>query len=542
MQCGIATIFVLGIIIFHADIVDVMNYNKPLVFSGSVVTPTKNVKPMKGMLILKTDLLDIDLHVILKEFETSFPNLRRDLLKENIDLSSCSHMLPLNTRKKRAAFDFGGDILKHIFGVATTKDMNKYQSHVETNLEIHTLEIENLLKFSNETHNTLSYLKNGFRTFVAQLGEYTERQTKINALFRVQNLCNELFRFRLNIELNHINLKQFNSKIIFKEISSFAHKWDLKTLFPTSDIKFIKTINSKIINEGHKKYALLIIPFFASTYFHGYEIRGFAMYTNQSAKFKIINKIKHTLVLISDEQSKIALLNKEFLNACPISVDNILVCPNFPTQKRSKALDTVCEISLIIKNDSSTCEFEKFRYPMQFFHYKNFLVISGEPHSSISLYCDFEPSNMLRNIIHKNPVVTLPRTGIIVLPAVCAMESEQFSYTPTKRRQLKKSFFIPWVPPKAMLYINHTHPASDLVRKIENSLNKSKKFLTVPKTNDENWHKQILIPTVTSGVTIVIISVTMLCVVILVRIIKKRMKVRNEKSKNTEPTDKSESY
>ena len=98
-----------------------------------------------------------------------------------------------------------------------------------------------------------------------------------------------------------------------------------------------------------------------------------------------------------------------------------------------------------MRDDASNCEFEKYNYPIQFLEFEHTLFISGQPNSKISLFCDVD-LKVSHKTIHRNPMMSLPGTGIGILPTVCRKANEYFSYTPTRRKLLMASFFPDYIP------------------------------------------------------------------------------------------------
>ena len=96
---------------------------------GVVVLQLKNMKLVKGELVLSIKLQDINISVFLAEWQNS--SVKNKLWDGMGSKVRCSQIASnwgqflqdqeTQNRVKRGALDFGGDILKSLFGVSTEK-------------------------------------------------------------------------------------------------------------------------------------------------------------------------------------------------------------------------------------------------------------------------------------------------------------------------------------------------------------------------------------------------------------------------------------
>ena len=129
---------------------------------GLVINNLKNVKTIQGFLILRIELFN---NVLRNELQYAVDNYAKAAEKHKnyirndsdsykiFDIFTCSHLGQdwheiVKGRSRRSPFDFGGDILHSLFGVSTVKNLEELKNDLNGKLEIHTIQIEEIVKTS----------------------------------------------------------------------------------------------------------------------------------------------------------------------------------------------------------------------------------------------------------------------------------------------------------------------------------------------------------------------------------------------------------
>ena len=485
---------------------------------GALIAPTRNIMPVRGMLVLRVTL---DYSILEPAIEKVFvnTNVQHMLRTMGADLASCLPKTQKMHRRKRGAFDLGGEILKSIFGTATDKDMRSFQSEVQEHLNMHTIEIVNLHKINNETQDTL--------TLVAEELDRLNNDTKhikndleaLRLVVRIKTLCDNLHDITTDLEMGHVHLKNFNPQKIFKLIEYYSHRWNLQTLIDMYDQKFESTLASSVISQGNLKVGLIMIPFFPQEQFIGYKLIPFPMFTNNTNTQKVELVIKHKLIIFSHVKDKVFLAEEEFLSSCHKSYDDKLICPNFPLLSMSGKAQNICEVNVIANHNSANCKFtEVDKNYIKIIQISNSVIVSAIPEENVQLYCkDKEARPQHKGLIktavyEKNMIFQIPQSGIAIFPPTCKLVSKNIEYNPLLRKTMSMEFFYPKTLTNDIIQTHEEHPAHVLVNNIKRAINRTRTDI-----RDENHLEAML--TYRANVKHISISLSMFGSIVIICIL-----------------------
>ena len=414
---------------------------------GSVVVPTRDIAPVRGMLILR---ITLDYHILEPMIKKIY--LNEDVQELMVSIGNIANCLPKtekSQRVKRGAFDLGGEILKGIFGTATDKDLRKFQSDIKEHLNTHTVELVDLYNIANETQATLALVAETLDSLRNETEHMYSSIDTMKIVLKIKALCDTLHGIITDLEMGHVHLKVFNHEKVLKLVEYYSHRWNLQTLVDRYDPKFETTLTSSVISQGNLKIGLIMIPFFPEEEFIGYKILPLPMFTNRSSEQKVELVVKHDLIIFSLAKDKVYIGKTKFLNTCHKSYDEKVICPNFPLLSMAGNAQAICEVNLISNGNSSNCQFTHtdINY-IKLVQINNAVVVSTIPNEKVQLYCKDKaarPRNLgltRSAVFEKNPSFQIPSSGIAVFPPTCKIISKNIEYNPLLKKTMALEFSI----------------------------------------------------------------------------------------------------
>ena len=450
---------------------------------GALIVPTRDIMPVRGMLVLR---ITLDYRILEPAIEKVFLNEHvKDMVKSmGADLANCLPKTQKIYRKKRGAFNLGGEVLKGIFGTATEKDLRAFQSDVQEHLNTHTIEIVDLYHINNETQDTLALVSEALNKLNNETKYMNNEIDTIKMVVKIKTLCDTLHDITTDLEMGHVHLNVFNQQKVLKLVEYYSHRWNLQTLVDRYSEKFQTTLTSSVISQTNVKIGLIMIPFFPEEQFVGYKVLPLPMFTNTTNKHKIELTINHNLIIFSQAKDKVFLTNTDFLTTCHKSYDNKIICPNFPLLSMSGQAQRICEVNLIANNNSTSCKFtETDRNYLKIIEISNAIIVSANPNESVQLYCkdkEARPQHqgLIRATVYrKNPTFQIPSSGIAVFPPTCRIVSKNIEYNPLLRKTMAMEFFYPKTLTNDIIQTHDKHPAHRLIEDIRRSINHTRRHI-----------------------------------------------------------------
>ena len=224
---------------------------------GTLIVEKKNSIKIQGVLILSSK---IDENIFWEEINTVITSgTSNDKLKKvmlnTFEQSTCPKGNN-NRRKKRGLVDAGGEVLKYMFGTATTRDVNQIAGNLETKIKVFTHQIENLHQMSNSFHTGMALIKDYMVEQKKNKWEFIRHSVVQN----IRTLCQKYQFMKIELEMGKFNPDLFNMTKLENIIEKFEFQWDLRLPQKLHSKEFNKLIDTRIINYDGFSSVLLTIP------------------------------------------------------------------------------------------------------------------------------------------------------------------------------------------------------------------------------------------------------------------------------------------
>lgn len=227
-----------------------------------------------------------------------------------------AHEINSSTRNKRGFFNLGGEILKTIFGTATSKDLHIISKKVDLIVNSGLNSEAAITKLSAQIHDntkTLSQLRTNqetlyalynvsissidFQTEISTLNLYL---TLVNTIIEDTNKLIDIIQHTLTSSKQyHTPLNIYSYKFITTILNSIKHKTNLQpTFFPTPNTLYEFLSHTWTIPHLNLPYQVsTLIPFVTSSFFDTFKIFPFPTYHNLSSSRIAIQSSYHYFFL-----------------------------------------------------------------------------------------------------------------------------------------------------------------------------------------------------------------------------------------------------
>lgn len=432
---------------------------------------------------------------------------------ENVQHSSCSHWLsdkPFSNRRrsKRGAIDIGGSLLKAVFGVATSGDVNKLKSSLKSNIKKNTVEIKlvhraviTIDKILREIRaNTISF-ENHLTRFLETTSFSEVLEASSDQLQDIKDACLELNYIYSGV--HRLGIYLFNFTEISKYVEQTKDVWGLLPITPldvSNHGSFVDTLDINIVNDKNSSQLILSVPFVSRTSYDLYYVYPIPMFVvnDTTLQMKYSVNIEYPVILMSSDERYFSLQKESYLKDCTFNHNIPFICPNVIIQDLYNTKVVPCEIEILLKRNVTQCSYASHRsHEYSFLKVNEMTIISGYPGDELSLDCS---SNNTQS-------KTILNSGILAVPSSCAIRSNYINYVPLQMSSIDVTY-LPFQPTNLNFTIrqNISHLVSKLsLEKLEDQLN----------SNVTTEHVEVLYKYnhVQSGL-IIIIVIMLICVII----------------------------
>ena len=389
---------------------------------GAISFSENKIKTIRGILIINFKL---DLNAIFQAIDL-IESREKPVFKALIFYSKVICHRYLVHRTKRGLINLGGQILKVLFGTATTDQI----SSLEKKLSIQSREISDLHEDTNVVRNTFKNYEEALNLTASEIEKLDKKISDFVMAEEALQLCQSYDRLITDAKHQELDLTIFDISKIKQAIHEFEDKFGLTVLESISDTeKFQKTIRTTVIQN----HILLTIFFIDPEEITQHtKIVSFPMISSLSEEFKFQIKLDQNNLIISNKT--IGIVGEEFISSCLQFDLALLLCKpylKFPVERLSET----CVFNLIKNQDVSNCKYEKV--PINSIRlletqYEN--IVSGVPGDVISLTC--------KN--NKISYFTLPPSGLGVFNKRCNLHSRLFVYETVEKSEVDMNYSFPF--------------------------------------------------------------------------------------------------
>ena len=436
---------------------------------GAVVQRLKEVKIVRGILILRVELFDDILRRVLN-ISLEYEN-REDSIwfREISDISSCSRLTDnwesffINKtakRTKRGAFNLGGDILSSLFGTSTTKQLDTLRKSVGDKIETHSIKLDELYKINKMQNSNMKRMTQALQ----ELSEQYTQDEKILFSYKISRdiirLCEAYNRLRINLQLGHVNPHMLNLLHIKNLVATYGYKWNLETIVGVEDVDFEKMLKTKVLKIKKGQVALISIPFVEKETFRFYKVSPLPMFSSSFFGKKFEITVNSEYILTNFEEDKISLVTEDFVETCNRALDKVLMCSNVPWVKVNDKTKDICEVELLVEKTSKNCNFEGLsNSTISTMSMNGYILLSGIPQDTLLIRCGTEITQY-----------TLPFSGIGLFPENCYIRSKYVVYRPTMHKELETMKVEPRILKNDVINVSNTHKISSMIMEVKNSV------------------------------------------------------------------------
>ena len=403
---------------------------------GVVILELRKMTLVKGELVLSIKLQDIN----VSEFLTTWEN--RSVGNEHwIGAGSntkCSQIAKnwgqfvqekgTRSRKKRGALDFGGDILKSLFGVSTEKQVHSVEDRLDEKIETHTVALKKLVRLQHIQTKALESVREFVNTQAIEEWGWLTRKTVDNA---IAHLCEAYDKLRIDLELGHLSPDLINLQHIEDLIKLYNIRWGLQSIANVSDAAFENTVRTKVRKFGEDRVAFLSIPFSDNTTFEMFRFVKFPMYLeNRNSKVEL--DIAEDVLVINTLRTKYTIVNMEVIRQCDRLHRETLICGNMVLLKVPPKESRPCLLGILMTLDYTNCRYRLVHkdYVMGKKIGMN-VFVTAKPYEVVTTVCNRR----------RTTVTNLTTAGIGIFPGNCHVHSLSIEYSPAMHKMVEGRSF-----------------------------------------------------------------------------------------------------
>ena len=401
---------------------------------GVVTLELRRMVMVKGELVLSIVLQDIDVSRFLTGWgNISTKNKLWDGLGSKVKCSQVANnwrqfTQETKNREKRGALDFGGDILKSLFGVSTEKEVHSVEDKLNERIESHTVTLEKLVRLQHLQTKALENLRDFVNSKQMETMGWLTTKTVDHA---IAHLCEAYNDLRVDLELGHLSPDLINLQHIEDLIKLYNLKWGLHSIANVSDASFENTVRTKVRKFGADRVAFLSIPFSDKNQFEMFRFVKFPMYLeNRNSKVEL--DVAEDVLVINTQRTKYTIVNMEVVRQCDRLHRGTLICGNMVLLKIPPKESRPCLLGILMTLDYTNCRYKLVHkdYVMGMKIGRN-VFVTAKPYEVVTTIC-----NRTRTI-----VTNLTTAGIGIFPGNCQVHSLSIEYSPAMHKMVEGRSF-----------------------------------------------------------------------------------------------------
>ena len=414
--------------------------NETTVGNGVIISRQKDIKIIKGELLVSIPLKDFQLYDMISELERKLGNtsLNKWQFWHGMHaLTSCAQVTgdwkrfknieKGESRKRRGLLNLGGEILQKLFGVSTERQVKNLEDNMGRRIGLHTVAIEKLTRLSELQTEMYTKIIVNVKNFANETQGALFKMGKLLVLEEMSVWCTIYNTLRIDLELGHVNHHLIDIKMLTGKLDEYRTKWRLETINLTDELEFEKAVKTRVVRlRDGDRVAVISIPFFEKGEFRSYRFNPFPMRL-EGTESKIAVDIEHQGLILDTSQRLFISVDKDYSKQCTRQYQGVLLCQNRMFFSIRNAGEDQCKLNILLYKNYTFCDYKMYKLSkVAAIEVESTLFLSAEPEEIVTLGCH-----------EKTRVEKLTEAGIGIFPAHCSIHSLHVDYTPKWHKAIK---------------------------------------------------------------------------------------------------------